>query len=714
MESPAFTEMARSARTCTIPVRSFFLAFVIALSVTSSPAYPQTAPAPELIEVTATRTPEPVATVPASVTVISGEELRARDVHDLATALSLVPGVEAPAGGDAGPASAVPSFLGLREFDAFLLVVDGVPWGGAFNPSIPTLDFADVERIEVVKGSAPVTFGATSFVGVIQVIHYPAGRADSEVRLGYGTHGQSRGTLSVVLPSLGDYVQSVSLEGESQGFADRREQIADGKLLYRGAGELAGGQFRLDLGLTYVRTTPPSPVVRVGGALTTLTPLDANYNPADARIDENRYQAVLGYGHATPLGVWDTTISYAFSEISDIRGFLRPDLIDDGSQNADSQAQRRRIDDLYADSHLSAGAGAVTLLYGADLLYGLGKQASINGAYYAKLVADPVLPPTTALHVDEINSIADRRLFLGQYVQADYKPDPRVDLIAGIRLNETFERLRSIHVDGFDPTLDSAASSARRVVRPSGTAGASVALWRQGHDQAVLYADYRNTFKPAATDFGPDLMPDVLAPETAQAYEAGIKGTLAHGRLDYDAQMFRVDFSNLVVSTTDAAGHPILQNAGGERLRGVEAGLRAHLRADLTLAANGSYHDARFTRYLATEGGAEVNAGGRQLPLSPHWLASAGVLYEPAFGLHSSLVADYVGRRYLDLANAAPVGGYVTFDATAGYRFGRYDLLFSGTNLSDQRPPVTQSEFGDSSYYLLQGRTLLFTLRAKI
>ena len=714
MKSPVITAAARLERGCTVAIRSLLIAFVLALLAIALPARSQTVPAPELIEVTATRTPEPVATVPASVTVISGEELRTRDVHDLATALSLLPGVEAPAGGDAGPASAVPSFLGLREFDAFLLVVDGVPWGGAFNPSIPTLDFADVERIEVLKGSAPVTYGATSFVGVIQVIHYPAGRADSEVRLAYGAHGQSRGTLSAVLPSLGHYVQSVSLDGESQGFSDRREQIADGKLLYRGAGELAGGQLRLDLDMTYVRTTPPSPVVRVGGALTTLTPLDANYNPADARIDENRYHAVLGYGHATPLGAWDTTVSYAFSEISDIRGFLRPDLIGDGSQNADSQAQRRRIGDLYADSHLSADIGAINVLYGADLLYGLGKQASINGAYAAPLVADPVLPPTTALHVDEINSIADRRLFLGQYVQADYKPGPRLDLTAGIRLNETFERLRSVHVDGFDATLDSAATSARRVVRPSGTAGASYAVWQRGRDGAVLYADYRNTFKPAATDFGPDLTSNVLSPETAQAYEVGIKGSVAHGRLDYDAEAFRVDFSNLVVSTTDAAGNPILQNAGGERLRGVEAGLRAHLRPDLTLAFNGSYHDARFTRYVATEGGAEVDAGGHQLPLSPHWLASAGVLYEPASGQHASLVASYVGRRFLDLANTAPAGSYVTFDATAGYRFGRYDLLFSGTNISDQRPPVTESEFGDSSYYLLQGRTLLFALRAKM
>ena len=160
------------------------------------------------VVVTATRVPEALDQIPASISVVSGEELRFRDSHDMASALALVPGVEAPAGGDAGPSSAVPSFWGLHEFDAFLLVVDGVPWGGAFNPMITTLDQNDVQRVEVLKGSAPVMFGATSFVGVVQELHYPAGQAANELNLAYGNYGSARGWGSFVLPQIGDYKQS--------------------------------------------------------------------------------------------------------------------------------------------------------------------------------------------------------------------------------------------------------------------------------------------------------------------------------------------------------------------------------------------------------------------------------------------------------------------------------------------------------------------------
>src|SRR4029077_15306481 len=96
------------------------------------------------VTVTATRIPEPIDQIPATISVVSGEELRVRGARNMASALSLVSGVGAPAGGDAGPSSAVPAFWGLHEFDAFLLVMDEVAWGGAFNPAIASLNLNDV------------------------------------------------------------------------------------------------------------------------------------------------------------------------------------------------------------------------------------------------------------------------------------------------------------------------------------------------------------------------------------------------------------------------------------------------------------------------------------------------------------------------------------------------------------------------------------------
>src|SRR5207249_7664322 len=110
----------------------------------------------EYVEVTAKGLHEEADTVPAMVTVVTDEEHRARAAADLRDALSSVAGVDVAPGGDGGPAGAVPEFWGLKELDAFLLVSDDVPWGGAFNPALTTLSLDDVDHVEVLRGPAPV------------------------------------------------------------------------------------------------------------------------------------------------------------------------------------------------------------------------------------------------------------------------------------------------------------------------------------------------------------------------------------------------------------------------------------------------------------------------------------------------------------------------------------------------------------------------------
>lgn len=652
------------------------------------------------IVVTATRTPEPEGRIPIDISVVSGKTVGDLNSHDLATALSLVPGVEAPPGGDAGPSSAVPAFWGLHEFDAFLLVVDGVPWGGAFNPAISTLDLTDTERIEVMKGSAPVMFGATSFVGVVQVLHYPAGQASNDANVSYGTYGSLRGSASMVLPQVGSYRQSLAIDGERLSFADGRESVSDQRALYRSAVNVAGGTLRLDANLSFIGDVPPSPVIRSGATLTSLTLINANFNPADAKINENEYQLALDYTHPTPLGKWETRVSYTYSKVTDIRAFLHPDL----SGAADTQNQHRLIEDGYFDTHLDIrDSKRAHVVVGADMLYGRGVQVTLNGnsAYTVPLDGSAIPPPTWTFPPSEIGALDDKRLFAGQYVQLDIHPDSRWDILTGVRLNEAYE-----HKDSSDLTLPPAVMLAetvsKTIVKPTETVGASYQLWRSGRDEVRAYADYRAAFKPAAIDFGPDYTPALLSPETADSYEVGLKGDALDGRLNYQLEAFQLNFRNLVVSTPAGA----LANAGGERLRGAEVALHYNPSKVLGLIATAAYHNATYTQYLFFDGASTVNVAGRDLPLSPHLLASAGLIYTPVRGLSASVVGQYVGRRFLDEENAAPVGSFTTLHAQIGYAWGRYSVALDGSNLTNRRPPVTASEFGSESFYLLPARML--------
>jgi len=178
------------------------------------------------VEVTTTRLPEDPQDVPSAVEVFNGDELRNRGYHDLRSALSFATGVEVAPGGDAGPASAVPDFWGLKELDAFLLVVDGVPWGGSFNPALTTLDLNDIERIEVVRGPAPVTYGATSFVGVIHVVHKDTAAKDKSLTVRGGSYGTFGFNFAAPIPLSGKWSSRLSVDAQREGSEMTAQTIA--------------------------------------------------------------------------------------------------------------------------------------------------------------------------------------------------------------------------------------------------------------------------------------------------------------------------------------------------------------------------------------------------------------------------------------------------------------------------------------------------------
>jgi len=669
-----------------------------------------------VVEVTTSKIAEPVDQTPAMITVISGEELRARGVQDLRTALSLVAGVDIAPGGDAGPAGSVPGMWGLREFDAFLLVVDGIPSGGAFNPALTTLDLTDVERIEVLRGAAPVMYGATSFVGVIQVIHYAAGATPSLATIGAGTRSTGIASISANLADWGAFKQSISANASTQEFSQDRSGVDRGHVLYRLAGETELGKLHFDLDGTVLRQDPYSPHPREGNVLTPRFPLDANINPTDARRDQNRLQFNAGLERALGIGEWVTTFSVDHSDGHNTQGFLRADFADDGVEhNADGFRQNVKLTDAYFDTFIATHPSQeLTWTFGFDWLYGNGKQTSDNFEY-GVLPNGANAPDSHGIEIDEATLRKDRRNFYGIYTQLDWKPVERLDIVAGVRLNHTRENSFGEAVDlHADPGTEPETSSDKRSKsRASGVVGASYALWQDGKDRLTAFADYRNTYKPAAIDFGPEAEGDILKPESADSWEAGFKGQLADGRLDWELSYFHMDFANLVIAE-NIGGLPGLANGGNERFKGAEIEGDWRFTKDFRVRATYAYHDARFSDYarLRPDGSVQQLAGKR-LELSPQNLAGLGLLYLPVSGLNANVIWSYVGPRYLNKGNTSVADSYTTVDAGVGYRFDRWELRLDGYNLSNRRDPVAESELGDAQFYRLPGRSALLSATFK-
>lgn len=146
----------------------------------------------EDIVVTATRVPISANAVTSSVTVLQGEELRARGVTYVLDALRAVPGLSVVQGGTFGALTSV--FIRGGESDYVQVLIDGVPLnqpGGFYN--FANLSMANVDRIEVLRGPASVLYGSDAAAGVVQIFtRQGAGptRASAGVRAGtYGSVG---------------------------------------------------------------------------------------------------------------------------------------------------------------------------------------------------------------------------------------------------------------------------------------------------------------------------------------------------------------------------------------------------------------------------------------------------------------------------------------------------------------------------------------------
>jgi vitamin B12 transporter len=119
--------------------------------------------------VSATRTEIPEEESPASVSVITSEDIEQKQIQRVSDALREVPGLSVVQSGAPGQLTSVFT-RGLRSEHTQVLL-DGIPVNqglqGAFNFADLTTD--DIDRIEIVRGPQSTLYGPRALAGVIQI-----------------------------------------------------------------------------------------------------------------------------------------------------------------------------------------------------------------------------------------------------------------------------------------------------------------------------------------------------------------------------------------------------------------------------------------------------------------------------------------------------------------------------------------------------------------
>lgn len=143
----------------------------------------------EQIVVTATKTPVEAFNAQANVSVITAKQIEARNYKNVYEALRSVVGVQQYSYGQAGYLTS--DSIRINGSSNIVVLIDGVRANqGSDIVNIETLtDMTNIERIEVLKGSASALYGADAQGGVINIITKKTG-GKSKVFANAGSYGR--------------------------------------------------------------------------------------------------------------------------------------------------------------------------------------------------------------------------------------------------------------------------------------------------------------------------------------------------------------------------------------------------------------------------------------------------------------------------------------------------------------------------------------------
>lgn len=663
------------------------------------------------IVVSATRSALRNLDLPNSAVVVRGDELRRTGARTLADALIDVPGLETGGGTDNGSRLPNIGVWGLKEFDALLVTVDGVPVGGPFNPALVQIPVDDIERIEIVKGPQGSMYGVSAFAGMVQVFTRGGDHEGVTASVGGGSFGALDGRVAMHHGVPGWNLDVVMAGGHADGWQDRTaSDVFSGRVSLSGTAGRARLAFDL-AGLSDQQDWGTPQFVKDGAPVPGFENPERNFAVGGARVDHGVWSLTSRLSAPLcPVTTLRNTMSVARDHQESVRSF--PGEVTDSTASSEGVAltpvEETFFEDLSLVSRFTAG-GAHELVAGAAITLGH-TAASGTGFDFDQVLADPAsIPQWGDVPVGDNRSFEDRRTFYGLYAHDAWTPVRALTISGGGRWDATREKLHAVGQEvGFDAEV---SDDSRKDSAWSGDLAALVRLLPESGAGPLgalnVYGNWKSSFKPAAPNLTEAEDAHILDPERTHSLEGGVKGEAFAGQLSFEAAAFQLDFLNLVVGNLNQDGDPELLNAGHERFKGFEASATFAPAAlpGLRLTGGWAHHDPRFVQFTyLNEEGQLRNVAGKQVELAPREMWNARASYTGPHGLGAWVAGRHQSERPLSRRNVAWTPGFEEVDAGLTFATKPATISVTGRNLGDSRHYVSESDIGDSQFYVAPPR----------
>lgn len=672
---------------------------MLALVVQAETGIAETTPTPpaELapIEVSAPRLKRDWLTLPAPLTVISGEDVQqGQQKLQLDEALSRVPGVFARNRGN----FAQDLRVSIRGFGArspwgirgIHVLVDGIPATLTDGQSqVDAIDLGTIQRIEVLRGPFSALYGNATG-GVIDITTErpdPAGNGALEASAGADGYSRLSATAGRQYEDWGYIATATDLQLDGY----RQHGSVHKHLLTAKANRKLGDTGKLRI----ITRLLDAPDTEDPGAVTLQ---QARNHPSSARLANLQYDSRQSAAEQT-LGLVYTD---QFSPRQDYQARL-------------FYTHRNFIQYLPYESGGTVG-------YHRDY-YGGGLQTTRHGQWFATDLRwtagidfsqqnddrqrhDNLLGEKGPLVFSEDQTASN----IGAYLQTVWSPTARLAITTGLRHDWLKFDIDDRYITAADPD----DSGNRRYTEFSGNLGISYA-WRTGQQ---VYANVSTAFEsPTFAEFanptGQGGFNPRLDPQKAINHEIGAKGLVGH-RLRYQVSVFQADVKDELVVYQNADGRDYYENSGKSRRHGVEIGVTYYPTDTFTLTGSYTWAEYRFRQFIDHDGN---DFAGNRLPGLPQQSFFGELAWQRQGTGFAAINVLWIGDRYADNANQVRVPDYTVVNARLGkdFRLGKQVLtLYTGlNNLFDESyfGNIRLNAYGGLYYEPAPGRTLYAGLK---
>lgn len=665
----------------------------------------------EQVVVTATRFADSYIDKPASVTVISQEEIQRSPARTVPELLSYHTGL---GGRDLFGNNGAQATVDMRGFGATagqntLILIDGrrlndIDISGVQWSSLP-LD--SIERIEILRGGGGVLYGDGAVSGVINIITRKPGKDGTQATLTLGA-----GSLDTLTARADG-----EIEGESAGlrlgasYLDSQGYRENNRNIQSTA--YAETNWTTDAGEVSLRFSGANQNLRLPGARTVQPSAGIDQLATDRRGTSTpkdyalRDDALLQFDWLRGEDVLSAIVGLSYRQKNqksyfDFGGF--PDYREIDLEVLALTPRLRFDHSGYAlPGSLVVGFDWYLWNYRLDLT---GSPATIGQPVH-RVTADQ---ENRALYVQETLSFGSGTTITGGarlewlHIDASDSFDPTAPnpsfLPGGSSSGEQNEREHALEI-GLRQTLGERWSGFGRASR------------------AFRFATVDEIYE-SSTAFDQEFQ--FLRPQSSETYELGADWRA--GDMRARAGVFRIDLKDEIHLDpfTSGVGNTNLPPSRRHGLE-LEFGKRPAQAIDITLAY--TYTRAKFLEGVLPGGPftpTNISIAGKNVPLVPRHRLSLTAGFAFSERLRMDAVSSYVGSQYMenDEENSfeTKIPGYSVTDLRIAYQSGQFELGFAVSNLFDREyyNYAVRSQFVADRYnaYPLPGRTAFASLKVRL